>query len=82
LIRIAAFLLFAGMAAAHAAASIPSSELPGRERDRFGTSPIDRFTEPGKGATPLWKNKRPVPLWKKGCRQPTHGKGRPKKKGC
>jgi hypothetical protein len=50
-----AFLLAVLSAAAVAAPNIPSSELPGRERQRFQESPIDRFTQPGQKAPPLWQ---------------------------
>src|SRR5207245_2600868 len=44
--RIAAILLLAGVCAADAAPNIPSSELPGRERQRFNQSPVERFMQP------------------------------------
>lgn len=48
--------LLAVMAAgAHAAPNIPSSELPGRDRQRFQESPLDRFTQPTEQAKPLWQ---------------------------
>jgi hypothetical protein len=50
-----ATLLSAIAAGAIAAPNIPSSELPGRERQRFQESPIDRFTQPGQKTTPLWQ---------------------------
>jgi hypothetical protein len=37
-------LLLAGMAAASAASPVA---MPGRERDRFTTSPVERFMAPG-----------------------------------
>jgi hypothetical protein len=43
---IAGFLA-AGMVVATAAPLIPSSELPGRERERFSESPVERFMGPG-----------------------------------
>lgn len=46
LARIAGILLAAGMSIADAGPNIPPSELPGRERERFQPSPLDRFTEP------------------------------------
>jgi hypothetical protein len=51
-------LLIAGLAVANAAPNIPSSELPGRERERFTPSPVDRFTDPlasPRNAEPLWQ---------------------------
>ena len=54
--RIAIATLLAAMCAgADAAPNIPSSELPGRERQRFQESPIDRFTQPTQKASPLWQ---------------------------
>ena len=47
--------LLALMAAGAAAApNIPSSELPGRARQQFQESPIDRFTQPSQKTPPLW----------------------------
>lgn len=42
-------------AGATAAPNIPSSELPGRARQQFQESPIDRFTQPSQKAPPLWQ---------------------------
>jgi hypothetical protein len=50
-----AMLLSAVSAIAIAAPNIPPSELPGRERQRFQDSTIDRFTQPGQKTTPLWQ---------------------------
>jgi hypothetical protein len=50
-----ALLLIAMAAAADAAPNIPSSELPGRARQQFQESPIDRFTQPSQKAAPLWQ---------------------------
>jgi hypothetical protein len=44
---IACLLLAADISVAAAAPRIPSSELPGRERDRFTESPVERFMRPG-----------------------------------
>jgi hypothetical protein len=53
---IASLLLLAGTVLAQAAPGIPSSELPGRERDRFRVSPLDRFTQPDQPTTkPVWR---------------------------
>jgi hypothetical protein len=49
---IVGLLLAAGIGAAAAAPAIPSSELPGRERDRFTDSPVERFMRPGAYQTP------------------------------
>jgi len=40
-------VLAAGICVAAAAPVLPSSELPGRERDRFTDSPVERFMRPG-----------------------------------
>ena len=54
--RIAVASLLATMAAgASAAPNIPSSELPGRARQQFQESPIDRFTQPTRKDAPLWQ---------------------------
>jgi hypothetical protein len=44
--RIAGLLLAANISVAAAAPQIPSSDLPGRERDRFTESPVERFMRP------------------------------------
>jgi hypothetical protein len=49
---IAGLLLAASICAAAAAPPLPSSELPGRERDRFTDSPVERFMRPGPYQTP------------------------------
>jgi hypothetical protein len=43
----AGLLLAAGICVAAAAPLVPSSLLPGRERDRFTDSPVERFMQPG-----------------------------------
>jgi hypothetical protein len=48
-------ILLAAMTTAAAAPQIPSSELPGRERQRFLESPVDRFTDPQRKTKPLWQ---------------------------
>jgi hypothetical protein len=40
-------LLAIGVAVAAAAPAIPGSALPGQERQRFTTSPVERFMGPG-----------------------------------
>lgn len=50
-----ACLFSVAAASAVAAPNIPSSELPGRARQQFQESPIDRFTQPGQKAQPLWQ---------------------------
>ena len=57
LCQIAGILLLAGITAASAAPQVPSSELPGRERERFKDSPLDRFTQPSPSA-PLLLNEQ------------------------
>jgi hypothetical protein len=50
-----AFALIAMSPGADAAPNIPSSELPGRARQQFQESPIDRFTQPSQKTAPLWQ---------------------------
>ena len=50
-----AFALVALSAGADAAPNIPSSELPGRARQQFQESPVDRFTQPSQKTAPLWQ---------------------------
>jgi hypothetical protein len=69
--RIAVASLLAAIAAtADAAPNIPSSELPGRARQQFQESPIDRFTQPSQKTTPLWQWEcdRPKPKGRKHSR--------------
>jgi hypothetical protein len=75
--QIAAMLFFAGMSIATAAPNIPSSELPGRERERFRESPLDRFTQPSPPAAPLYE----LPNAGRGCqiRPPRRSKQRSKR---
>jgi hypothetical protein len=52
------------LAMANAAPNIPSAEMPGRERERFMPSPVDRFTDPSastRQAEPLfrWCDEKP-----------------------
>ncbi len=56
--RTAALLLLIGVVAANAAPSIPPAEMPGRERERFIPSPVDRLTDPfawPRQAEPLYR---------------------------
>ena len=53
LCRWAGMLLLAGFAVAEAAPNIPSSDLPGRERERFNESPVERFMQPTRKPEPL-----------------------------
>ena len=50
---VVAILLVAGMSVADAASNVPPSEQPGRERERFMPSPLDRFFQPNPPAEPL-----------------------------
>lgn len=53
---ILAFVLAAmSVGGADAAPNIPSSELPGRARQQFQDSPIERFTQPSQKTAPLWQ---------------------------
>jgi hypothetical protein len=48
----------AGVVSVDAAPNIPPGEMPGRERERFVPSPIDRFTDPSaspRQAEPLYR---------------------------
>jgi hypothetical protein len=61
-VRMTSFLLIAGTFAsvvvASAAPNIPPGEMPGRERERFMPSPVDRFTDPyaqPRQAEPLYR---------------------------
>jgi hypothetical protein len=59
---IAGLLLAVGVSVAAAAPPIPSSVLPGRERDRFTNSPVERFMRPGPYQPPpvvQWTSKPP-----------------------
>jgi hypothetical protein len=54
-----------GLAVANAAPNVPPGEMPGRERERFLPSPVDRFTEPSaspRQAEPLfrWCDEKPT----------------------
>jgi hypothetical protein len=44
---IVGLLLAADISVATAASPVPSSVMPGRERDRFTDSPVERFMRPG-----------------------------------
>ena len=72
---LAAILLLAAATVASAAANIPSSELPGRDRQRFQEQPLDRFTQPG-------SSQQGKPLWRWDCKQPKgKRKGKSRSKG-
>jgi hypothetical protein len=50
---LAGFALLAGLSAANAGPAVPPSDLPGRERFRFESSPVDRFMQPNQQREPL-----------------------------
>jgi hypothetical protein len=52
---LAAILLAAGLSVAAAAPNVPSSELPGRQRERFTPSPLDPLMQPRRPVEPLWR---------------------------
>jgi hypothetical protein len=52
-LQIVGFVLLAGLSVVGAAPNIPSSDLPGRERQRFETSPVERFMQPTQKPEPL-----------------------------
>jgi len=61
-----------------AAAQVPSSVTPGRERDRFTESPVERFMRPGPFEPP-----RVIEPGAGGCTKSRHVKPRSgKQKGC
>ncbi|HEY6259661.1 MAG TPA: hypothetical protein VIY51_28120 [Xanthobacteraceae bacterium] len=69
---IACLLLAADISAAAAAPQIPSSVLPGRERDRFTESPVERFMRPA----PYQPPQVIAPYNLPGCDKPRHSKPR------
>jgi hypothetical protein len=77
--RTVCVFLLAGIATAAAAPQSPSSELPGRERERFTPSPLDRFFDP-RGST---QRNEPLLRWDCDHRKSKHPQrqGR-KRKGC
>ena len=52
-LQIAGFVLLAGHSVVCAAPNISPSDLPGRERQRFETSPVERFMQPTQKPEPL-----------------------------
>ncbi|HZO46770.1 MAG TPA: hypothetical protein VFB68_12805 [Xanthobacteraceae bacterium] len=74
-LAISAFVLVALSAGADAAPNIPSSELPGRARQQFQESPIDRFTQPPQKTAPLWQWECDRPK-AKGRKSPRRDNGR------
>ncbi|HEY4405669.1 MAG TPA: hypothetical protein VGN55_13570 [Xanthobacteraceae bacterium] len=77
---IVGLLLAAGISIAAAAPLVPSSVMPGRERDRFTDSPVERFMRPGPYQTPpVIESTEP----RCDVHQPRHSKTRPpKRKSC
>jgi hypothetical protein len=69
-----AILFLCTLAPAFAAPpTIPSSAMPGRERERFTTSPVERFMQPGAQSLPEvvrpnQKCRRPSTRHRKGAR--------------
>ena len=52
-LQLVGLLLLAGVTAVFAAPNIPPSDLPGRERQRFETSPVEGFMQPTQKPEPL-----------------------------
>jgi hypothetical protein len=57
-------LIVSGMSSAPAQSRVPSSEMPGRERERFVDSPFERYRKPQpqirlQSADPLPRMERP-----------------------
>jgi hypothetical protein len=76
---IAGLLLAAGLSVAAAAPLVPSSELPGRERERFTDSPVERFMRPGPFEPPQVIEPSAAPQ----CGKPRHSKSRSaRRKAC
>jgi hypothetical protein len=72
---IAGFVLAVTLGAATAAPVIPPGEMPGRERDRFTESPVEKFMRPG--------HYLPPPLVAPGCgARPPHHSKQAKRKPC
>jgi hypothetical protein len=77
---IAGLLLAAGLCGAAAAPLVPSSEMPGRERDRFTDSPVERFMRAG----PFEPPQVIAPTGKPPCDagKPRHSKSQPARRKC
>lgn len=73
---IVGLLMIAGVMGAYAAPNIPSSELPGRDRQRFLEMPVDRFTDP------LAKPRNTEPLWRWECDDNARTRKAKKKRSC
>ena len=68
----------AGVMVTSAAPNIPPGEMPGRERERFVPSPLDRFTDPyaqPRQAEPLyrWCDEKPPKRAKRKQGKPSPG---------
>jgi hypothetical protein len=70
--------LLAGISLAGAAPNIPSSELPGRERQRFMESPVERFMNTPREAEPLIRWQCP----KRAARRAKKGQSKRVRGGC
>jgi hypothetical protein len=64
-------LLVVGSCAAVAAPNVPPSDQPGRERQRFLESPVQRYMQP---------NRQPEPLFQWQC-EPRQPRGKKPKRG-
>ena len=51
-LALALALMLSAAAFAAAQSRIPASEMPGRERERFNESPVERFMRPGAAVAP------------------------------
>jgi hypothetical protein len=77
---IAGLGLLAALTGVAAGPIIPSSEMPGRERDRFTESPVEKFMQPGPyTAPPVITPYRPLDCGSSASR---HSKQTAKRKGC
>jgi hypothetical protein len=63
-LQMAGFLLLAGFSIGSAAPNIPASDLPGRERQRFDGSPVERFMQPTQKTEPLIRWQCDPPKWR------------------
>jgi hypothetical protein len=71
---IAGLLLLAGLSAAQAAPNVPAGDRPGRDRQRFLESPVERFMQPTQQTEPLIQ-------WQCDTRKP-RSKKRPSRSPC
>ena len=63
-----AALVLAGTSSALAQARIPSSEMPGRERERFADSPFERYRKPQQQIK--LQSADPLPRWESPRKKP------------